>query len=94
MYLNCPEFLFLNGMSGALAPFSYLVLLCCLNITSPLCSYKKTTCQFEIKLITKDYLQMYQTSQLFTNTFTNLHSSKQLKIHMCRQKVIKKCQAH
>jgi hypothetical protein len=68
MYLNCPEFLFLNGMS----PFSYLVLLSCLNITSSLCLYKKTTCQFEIKFITKDYLPMYQTLQLFTNTFTRI----------------------
>jgi hypothetical protein len=32
--------------------------------------YEKTTCQFQIKFITEDYLQMYKTLKLFTNTFT------------------------
>jgi hypothetical protein len=32
--------------------------------------YGKTTCQFQIKFITEDYLQMYKTLQLFTNTFS------------------------
>ncbi len=32
--------------------------------------YEKTACQFQIKLITKDYLQMCNTLQLFTNTHT------------------------
>jgi hypothetical protein len=32
--------------------------------------YKKTTCPFEIKFSTDDYLQMYKTLQIFTNTFT------------------------
>jgi len=32
--------------------------------------YLKTTCQFQIKFITEDDLQMYKTLQLFTNTFT------------------------
>ncbi len=32
--------------------------------------YEKTTCQFQIKFITEDYLQMYKTLQIFTNTFT------------------------
>jgi hypothetical protein len=27
MFFNCPELLFLKGMTGALAPFSYLVLI-------------------------------------------------------------------
>jgi len=31
---------------------------------------KKSTCQFQIKHITSDYLQMYKTLRLFTNTFT------------------------
>ncbi len=32
--------------------------------------YKKTFCQFQIKFITDDYLQMCKTLQLFTNSFT------------------------
>ncbi len=32
--------------------------------------YEKTTCQFQIKFIPEDYLQMYKTVNLFTNTFT------------------------
>jgi hypothetical protein len=32
--------------------------------------YKKTLCQFQIKFITDDYLQMCKTLQLFTNSFT------------------------
>ncbi len=55
--------------------------------------YKKTTCQFQIKLTTDDYLQMYKTLQLITNTLnliqTYLQTSKLLKTHMYRQKVIK-----
>ncbi len=55
--------------------------------------YKKTTCQFQIKFITEDYLQMYKTVQLFTNTFSfntnNFSSIKVIKTHMCRQKVFK-----
>ena len=31
---------------------------------------EKTTCQFQIKFITKDYLQMYKTVQLNTMAFT------------------------
>ncbi len=31
--------------------------------------YQKTTCQFKIKFITDDYLQMCKTLQLFTNPF-------------------------
>jgi hypothetical protein len=45
--------------------------------------YEKTTCQFQIKFITEDYLQMYKTLQLFTNTFSfntnNFSSIKFLK---------------
>ncbi len=55
--------------------------------------YKKTTCQFQIKFITKYYLQMCKTLQLFTNTFifnsNNFTSIKLLKMHMYRHKVIK-----
>jgi len=32
--------------------------------------YEKTTYQFQIKFITDDYVQLYKTLQLFTNTFT------------------------
>jgi hypothetical protein len=32
--------------------------------------YEKTTCQFQIKFISEDYLQVYKTVNLFTNTFT------------------------
>jgi hypothetical protein len=31
---------------------------------------QQTTCQFQIKFIAKDYLQMYKTLQLNTSTFT------------------------
>jgi hypothetical protein len=31
---------------------------------------EKTTCQFQPKFISADYLLMYQTLQLFTNKFT------------------------
>ncbi len=47
--------------------------------------YEKTTCQFQIKFITEDYLQMYKTLQLFTNTFSfntnNFTSIKVIKTH-------------
>jgi hypothetical protein len=32
--------------------------------------YEKTTCPFQIKFITEDYLQRYKTLQLVTNTYT------------------------
>ena len=56
--------------------------------------FEKTACQFQIKFITGDYLQMYKTLQLFTNTFTlNTNKFTSIKIikktHMCRHKVIK-----
>ncbi len=45
--------------------------------------YENTTCQFQIKFITEDYLQLYKYLQLFTNTFT-------LNINICTGiKVIK-----
>ncbi len=37
--------------------------------------YEKTACPLEMKFITDDYLQMYETLQLFTNTFT-FHKNK------------------
>jgi len=55
--------------------------------------YKKTTCQCQIKFITDNYLQMYKTLQLFTNTLnliqTYLQTSKLLKTHMYMHKDIK-----
>jgi len=40
------------------------------NNKIPLVLYKRTPCQFPIKFISDNYLQMYKTLQLFTNTFT------------------------
>ncbi len=43
--------------------------------------YKQTTSQFQIKFITDDYLQMCNTLQLFTNTFTfNTNKYKIIKV--------------
>jgi hypothetical protein len=43
--------------------------------------YKKTTCQFQIKFIAEDYLQMHKTLQLFTNTFTfNTNKFKSIQV--------------
>ncbi len=39
-------------------------------LKSQIVVYVKTTCHFQIKFITKDYLQTYKTLQLFTKTFT------------------------
>jgi hypothetical protein len=54
-------------------------------VTCNALAYLKT-CQFQIKFITKDYLQMYKTLQLFTNTFTFntnfLRASKLLKTNL------------
>ncbi len=57
-------------------------------VASLLRLYEKTTCQFQIKLITDNYLQMCKTLQLFTNIFTlnaNIFTStKFVKKHMYR----------
>ncbi len=34
--------------------------------------HEKTTCQFQIKFITHDFLQMYKTLQLLSNIFTSI----------------------
>jgi hypothetical protein len=47
---------------------------------------QKTTGQFQIKFIIYDYLQMYKTLQLFTNTFTfntNIFASIRLIKNTC-----------
>ncbi len=45
---------------------------------------EKTTCQFQIKFITENYLQMYNTLQLFTNTFTfNTNKFTSIRYHKC-----------
>ncbi len=50
---------------------------------------QKTTCQYQIKFITEDYLPMYKTLQLFTNTFTfnanKLQASKLLDTYVQTQ---------
>jgi hypothetical protein len=50
--------------------------------------YEKTTCQYQMKFITKEYCQMYKTLYLFTNTFTfninNFASIKVIKKHWHR----------
>ncbi len=60
--------------------------------------YKKTTFQFCIKFIIRDYLQMYKTLQLYTNiftlntkVFTSISVIKNTRVQT--QKVIK-CRAH
>ncbi len=66
---------------------------CCLCSSIKKLVYEKTTCQFEIKFITDNYLQMYKTLPLFTSTFTfntNIFTIiKLLKRHMHRHRVIK-----
>jgi hypothetical protein len=55
--------------------------------------YKKTACQFQIKFITQDFLEMYRTLQPNTITFTiytsKFTSIKVIKTHMYGHKVIK-----
>ena len=52
--------------------------------------YEKTTCQFQIKFITKAYLQMYKTLQLYLHFNKNKFTSiKVIKTQMYRHKVIK-----
>ncbi len=50
--------------------------------------YVKTTSQFQMKFIIEDYLQMYNTLQIFTNTFTfntnKFTSIKIIKTHIGR----------
>ncbi len=52
---------------------------------------KMTTCKFQIKLGTEDYLQMYKTLQLFTSLHliqAALQALKLLKTHKYEHKVI------
>jgi len=59
--------------------------------------YEKTTCLFQIKFIAEDYLKMYKTLQLFSNTFTfniNNFASKVIKNKQVQTQSYLKCQAH
>ncbi len=60
--------------------------------------YKKTTCQFQIKFITEDHLQVYKILQLFTNSFTfntnKFASIKEIKNTYVQTQSYWKSQAH
>jgi hypothetical protein len=44
--------------------------------------HDKTTCQFQIKFIIRDYLQMYKTLQLVINTVTfNINKFTSIKVN-------------
>ncbi len=42
----------------------------------PFIMFKKTTCQFKIKFITDNYLQLHKTLQPLTSIFTNIKAIK------------------
>jgi hypothetical protein len=86
LYFNKP--LFLCFVNGFCCKFVFRKSLC--NKLVLFWAYKKTACQFQFKFTIDDYLQKYQTLQLFTNPFTSKFTSiNVIKTHMYRHKVIK-----